>query len=298
MKLNTGDIITAIIIFISAADFFIYACLFLSYMVPVPYKSNDLGTKITSSCVIIFTVLFKLSYIPVFSIPLKPLIGFIFPYGGIFTDILTYMNVSFSIIPVFTASLSLIIQQLYAPNNTEFNRKINIIMPIYNEKPEALIEAVNSVKNLLYPKDNIHLYLSFDEGVLENGINSDAFYAILETCNISHTDMRYRIDDETNGFKMSICRFKHGGKKSAQYGAFKEIEEENDNLDDSLLLFIDSDVILHNKCLIEFTKYMEHYNKSGLTGMINCIASQTNSILSYYQDAEYISGQIFWRNLV
>ena len=298
MVSNTSDIILAIIIFISAADFFIYAWLFLSYMVTVPYKARELSTKITSVFVIIFTIIFKLCYIPVFSIPLKKMFGFIFPYSGIFTNTLTYMNVSFSIIPVFLASWSTITQQICTIKNVEVNRKINIVMPIYNEKPEALMDAIKSVKNLLYPKELIHLYLSFDEGVLENGSNSDAFYEVIKSCNVSHTDTRYRIDhEETDGLKMSFCRFSHGGKKSAQFGAFKEIEKDNDNLKDSLVLFIDSDIILHEKCILEFLKYMEHYDKSGLTGMINCIASQTNSFISYYQDAEYISGQIFWRNL-
>lgn len=297
MGYSISDIIIAVIILISATDFFIYACLFLSYMVTVPYKSKELGTKVTSIFVIAFTIVFKLCYIPVFSIPLRRLIGFIFPYSGIFTNILTYMNISFSIVPVLLASWSSITQQVCPLENIEVNRKINIIMPIFNENPEALMDAIRSVKEVLYPKELIHLYLSFDEGVLENGVNSDAFNALIKTYNISDTDTRYRIDDETNGFKMSICRFPHGGKKSAQFGAFKEVERDNDNLNNSNVLFIDSDIILHKKCLLEFSKYMEYYNKCGLTGMINCIASKTNPFLSYYQDAEYISGQIFWRNL-
>ena len=42
---------------------------------------------------------------------------------------------------------------------------------------------------------------------------------------------------------------------------------------------------------------MEKYNKSCLTGMISCITSENKKFITYYQDVEYISGQMFWRNM-
>ena len=148
-----------------------------------------------------------------------------------------------------------------------------------------------------YPKELIHLYLSFDEGVFENGHNSSAFLTILNEFGFLESDTRERIDCVFDGLQISICRFKHGGKKSAQYGAFKEMELDNRELQNSLVFFIDSDIILKSDSLDEFTKYMKYYNKSALTGMITCVTKNQKSFLSYYQDSEYISGQIFWRNL-
>ena len=68
-------------------------------------------------------------------------------------------------------------------------------------------------------------------------------------------------------------------------------------LENSLIFFIDSDIILKPDSLDEFTKYMKYYDKSALTGMITCVTKNQKSFLSYYQDSEYISGKIFWRNL-
>jgi cellulose synthase/poly-beta-1,6-N-acetylglucosamine synthase-like glycosyltransferase len=168
-------------------------------------------------------------------------------------------------------------------------------MPIYNENAESLQKAINSVLNLDYPKKLIHLYMAFDEGVSDK--NSDGCVKFFEKYNLNPKDSRKRIDIDLDGVIVSICRFEHGGKKSAQYGAFKEMESDNNDLENVLVFFIDSDIILKSNALSHFTYYLKNYKKSALTGIISCIASENPNFLTFYQDIEYISGQIFWRNL-
>ena len=301
MTLTFLDIFKIVVVLISAADFIIYAMLFLSYMIYVPFKTIELSKKIISIGIMFFLIIFKICYIPIFVSPMKSVIKYDIPGGEIIITILTYLNVSFSIIPLFLSTYTLFLKHFELYNNGiqtyERDKIINIIMPIYNEKPQSLLNAIESVKKLHYPKELIHLYLSFDEGVFENGHNSSAFLTILSEFGFLESDTRERIDCVVDGLQISICRFKHGGKKSAQYGAFKEMELDNRELQNSLIFFIDSDIILKSDSLDEFTKYMKYYDKSALTGMITCVTKNQKSFLSYYQDSEYISGQIFWRNL-
>jgi chitin synthase len=173
-------------------------------------------------------------------------------------------------------------------------KRVNIIMPIYNETPTSLHRAIDSILNTDYPKQQLHLYLSFDEGVLD--YNSKAFINLLERYDLDITDKRERIDIDIEGVLISICRFDHGGKKSAQFGGFKMMENDNRSLLDSLVFFVDSDIILKHDALSNFTYYLDKHNKNALTGLISCIVSTTPNFLTYYQDIEYISGQIIWRN--
>jgi membrane glycosyltransferase len=139
-------------------------------MVYVPFKTNELSKKIISIGIMFFLVVFKVCYIPVFISPMKSVIKYEIPGGEIIITILTYLNVSFSIIPLFLFTYTLLLKHFKFYNNGiltyERDKIINIIMPIYNEKPQPLLNAIESVKKLHYPKELIHLYLSFDEGTI------------------------------------------------------------------------------------------------------------------------------------
>jgi cellulose synthase/poly-beta-1,6-N-acetylglucosamine synthase-like glycosyltransferase len=166
-------------------------------------------------------------------------------------------------------------------------------MPIYNETPEALWKAIESVRNLEYELDKVHLYLAFDDDT-----EPEAFKYIMQKWerDIEGSGRIIEIYDKIN---ISVCRFAHGGKKSAQQGAYNVIKSSHSQaeLKDSFLFFIDSDIQLKSDALWQFVRHMEIKGKNCLTGMITCVTSEKPSFLSYYQDIEYISGQIFWRNM-
>jgi chitin synthase len=293
--LSVADIIKIVITSISAIDFIIFVVLFLSFMVYVPYKAKETSTKIVSILIMIFFIVFKILHIPVFISTLP--INFRIPGSDIIIGVLTWTNILLAAVPLFLAVITAFIYKNPKKETLQKfqTKKVNIIMPIYNESPESLLKAVKSVLALDYPKQLIHLYLAFDEGVLPN--NSDAFVKLMEYYTLLPSDTRSRIDIDLEGVIVSICRFEHGGKKSAQFGAFKEMENDANDLENSLVFFIDSDIILKNDSLSQFTYFLETKNKSALTGIISCIASENPTFLTFYQDIEYISGQIFWRNL-
>jgi chitin synthase len=301
MGLNVSDYVKLIISGISFFDFIVFIILFLSFIVYVPYKSKELSTKIISVCIILFFIIYKMLYIPIFLSSISSISSISeidIPGSIIITSILLWINVVLSTITLILGVTTAFIKK--RPNEKELekcsDKYVNIIMPIYNENPDSLKKAIKSVLNLNYPKNLIHLYLAFDEGVLE--LNSEAYVKLMKSYNLDSMDERYKINIEDNGVLISICRFDHGGKKSAQYGAFKEVEKDNVNtkLEKSLIFFIDSDIILKKDSLSNFTYHMEHKKKSALTGMITCITSEKPNFLKFYQDVEYVTGQILWRN--
>jgi chitin synthase len=296
MVLSISEIITLVITVVSAIDFIVFVTLFLAFICVVPYKAKKLKTKIVSVIIIVFFIVFKTLHIPMF-LSTIPIIHLEIPYAYMVLEILTWSNIVLAIVPLLLAILTATYEKPEKEKLKELSKKkVNIIMPIYNEKPSALFNAIESVRHLEYPKHLIHLYLAFDDN-----LQPEAFMYMIEIFGLKdiidiEKDLIVNID--VDGLMISICRFKHGGKKSAQYGAFKLMESyyTPDVLKKSLLFFIDSDIILKPDSLAHFTYHMKTYNKTCLTGLISCIASGKPNFLTFYQDIEYISGQIFWRN--
>lgn len=294
--MDVADYIKIIVTGISFIDFLVFIWLFMSFIIYVPYKAKQKSIKIVSIFVILFFLLFKVLHIPVFLTTL-PNLGIEIKGKSTILMVLTLTNITLAVVPLVLGIITAFCFK--KPTQKDFDKitkkQINIIMPIYNEKPLALMKAIESVLNLDYPKELIHLYLAFDEDVSNQ--NSEAYTNLIDYYGLGRLDPSYRTDMLHNDMIVSICRFPHGGKKSAQYGAFKEMEKDNKNLQDSLVFFIDSDIILDQNCLSHFTYSMEKYNKSAMTGLITCITSENPSFLTFYQDIEYVSGQILWRNL-
>ena len=304
MNLSATDIIKLVITSVSLVDFLVFCMLYLSFIIVVPYKTNKTSTKIISVCVIIFFIGFKLMFIPVFLSTISYFQTNI-PGVDIILGILIWSNIMLAVVPLFLAIVTIVIYR--KPKHDiliqQDCKKVNIIMPIYNEDPKSLWRAIESVirLELATQKRNLILYLSFDEGLpKECQLNSDAFVKLMERFNIDPYDRRERINVDIDGILIAICRFEHGGKKSAQYGGFKEMEKDMKILEektDSLVFFIDSDIVLKSDSLLQFDYYLEKFKKSALTGLISCIASDNPKLITFYQDIEYISGQILWRNL-
>lgn len=101
------------------------------------------------------------------------------------------------------------------------------------------------------------------------------------------------------GPEFIINGFPHGGKRATQALTFKQITHDFAGLEENTyLLYIDSDIALHPDSMIEFIKAMEK-NKSlvGMTGFISAISSKKANFLWYFQDCEYVVGQIISRSL-
>ena len=205
---------------------------------------------------------------------------------------------------------------------------VNIVMPIYNEPLPSLMAAVNSIVDSKYPADRIELLMAFDDHQQTNlylstiyclthhvhntsGSISKTEYENIEE-NIQHLkkteSMNIDYPDvfiiEYRGIKITICRFPHGGKRHVQECAFHLLRKHQiTHSGKRLLLYIDSDIVLDNYAIHmlawEFVKPLSKKNcrPRGVTGLILCKTKGNYSILTALQDAEYIAGQTFIRQL-
>lgn len=180
--------------------------------------------------------------------------------------------------------------------------KTVVVMPVYKEEPSILIKAVNSVVDCEYPANCIHVFLSYDGGKVD-----EPYLQVLEHLGIPISLKSYpqSIDCTYKGARITVSRFKHGGKRHCQKQTFKLIDKvyaeylrRNDNL---FLLFIDSDCILDRVCLQNFLYDMELKpgSKRDMLAMTGIITSTTekNSLITILQDMEYVHGQLFERSV-
>jgi chitin synthase len=266
------------------------------FMSIISYKSKDISTKIISFIIILSFLSFKAMHIPIF-ISTISIVQIKIPYDYLMVAILSWINILLAIIPLLIAIYTGFVRK--RPNDEKLreyrDKNICIIMPIYNEDPIVLWDAIQSIMKLKYDLTKIHLYLSFDDDK-----TPDEFIYILEKWNFYNIELinNNKINIEDNGMRISICRSEHGGKKVAQKFAFMQIEKDytEEFLNNSFILLIDSDIKLKSDSLSQFIYHIDKYKKACLTGLITCSVSNKINLLLYYQDVEYVTGQIFWRN--
>ncbi|KAL5040488.1 hypothetical protein RTP6_007488 [Batrachochytrium dendrobatidis] len=176
--------------------------------------------------------------------------------------------------------------------------QIIVVMPIYNEEPEALINGVKSVVDSIYPSARVTVFLSFDYDQ-----ESPLFLHLMKFLTQNPTEEPGRYSNRTvlyyKGVQFVINRFPHGGKRGTQAHTFQQIKQMYSAVESqTYVLFVDSDIILYPDCMIEFVRAMEKgKNLVGMTGFISAISSRERNILLYCQDCEYLTSQVFWRSL-
>jgi chitin synthase len=180
--------------------------------------------------------------------------------------------------------------------------KIVVVMPVYKEPPDSLWTALNSVVDCDYPPECIHVFLSFD------GDDIDELY--LKTVDrlgipVAMKEFPKSIDVAYSGARVTISRFRHGGKRHCQKATYMLIEKIYKRYlsqhDDLFILFIDSDCILDPVCLQNFMYEMElkpgsDHNMLAMTGVITS-CSEKMSLLTLLQDMEYVHGQLYERSV-
>ena len=273
----------------------VFIFLFINFMRIVTWKSPKTSSKIISSFVIFIFICYKTIHIPIFMSTI-PFFNFEIPYFYIILGVLTWTNLILAGFPLLASVYSALVNSYISKEKLQQSatKDIFIIMPIYNENPKSLYKAIQSVQELQYDLKRIHLFLAFDDDQYP-----DAYNYLIEQYELQEQKEKKIIIIDIEGLKIYICRFKHGGKKSAQHGAFQLIEQFNSEslLKDSLIFLIDSDIQLKSDSLMQFTYYMQRYKRQCLTGLITCVNSENPNFLTFYQDIEYISGQLFWRNM-
>lgn len=180
--------------------------------------------------------------------------------------------------------------------------KTVIVMPVYKEDPAVLIKAIDSVVDCDYPASCIHVFLSYDGGLVD-----ESYLRVISHLGIPISLKAYpqSIDVAYKNARITVSRFKHGGKRHCQKQTFKLIDrvyaEYLKRKDDLFVLFIDSDCILDRLCLQNFMYDMElkpgsKHNMLAMTGVITS-TTEKNSLITVLQDMEYIHGQLFERSV-
>lgn len=180
--------------------------------------------------------------------------------------------------------------------------KAVVVMPVYKEDPAVLVKAIDSVVDSDYPRNCIHVFLSYD------GVAVDETYLrVIHRLGISIALETYpqSIDVVYKGVRITVSRFEHGGKRNCQKQTFKLIDKVYSDYiqykDDLFMLFIDSDCVLDKFCLQNFLYDMElkpgsKHNMLAMTGVITS-TTERNSLITVLQDVEYVHGQLFERSV-
>ena len=119
--------------------------------------------------------------------------------------------------------------------------------------PAVLIKVIDSVLDCDYPAPCIHVFLSYDGSLVD-----ESYLRVAHHLGIHMLLKIYpqSIDVTYKRARITVSRFKHGGKRHCQKLTFKlidniyaEVLKKHDNL---FVLFVDSDCILEGMCLQNF----------------------------------------------
>ncbi|KAG0085289.1 hypothetical protein BGZ92_009103 [Podila epicladia] len=174
-------------------------------------------------------------------------------------------------------------------------------MPVYNELPEVLHVAICSAIDGDYPKEHLHIFISFD-----NDATSDLYRALIRNLGVPADNDYYPpvLDLYFRGVQITVSRFPHGGKRLTQKKTFglinsiyKNYPEKTDHL---FVLFIDSDIVLPPATVANFMWDMQLKPGStkdllGMTGVITVTTKDDMTFINLLQDIEYVHGQFFGR---
>jgi len=176
--------------------------------------------------------------------------------------------------------------------------------------PQVLLAATISVCESKYPKQRLHIYLSFDDDAI-----SPLYLKTLQNLqvpSIPDNNYPYTMDIQFRGVRFTLSRFPHSGKRLTQRSTFDLIEQHYVKeiayvmetpfymqKDPIFLLFLDSDIILDSLAIQEFVLHMMKpgVDRVAVTGLITCSTSDHFNPLWVLQDIEYIQGQMLERCL-
>ena len=174
-------------------------------------------------------------------------------------------------------------------------------MPVYNELPEILHVAICSVIDGDYPKEHLHIFISFDNDAI-----TDLYRALIRNLGLPADGEWFSpvLDLYFRGVQITVSRFPHGGKRLTQkktFGLINSIYKEYpDKTDHLFVLFIDSDILLHPSTIANFVWDMQfrpnHSNDLlAMTGVITVTTKTEMTFINVLQDIEYVHGQFIGR---
>ncbi|KAI0244242.1 hypothetical protein L0F63_006367 [Massospora cicadina] len=301
---------------LALADYLIYSALFLYVFLFVIFESRTLFKAFVSTSVVVIFVAIRtiflpmiLSMVPYVWVPEVPPLLMEISFYACTSSYIVFFNA-----PV-VACLYFVIRFGFGGAKLKGGiidgsgkvPMVVILMPIYNEEPAPLFRAVESAIRSDYPSDKLHVLLAFDDES-----ESILYWDLLRRLKVLNREVhqQWRLEAEEDmflfpprlelvveGVRITICRFPHEGKSAAQGKGFRIIDEMyRAQATSTFLMYIDSDVILHDNAVYNFVSTLvTHPKMNAVTGYVTCRTSDRPNLLHYLQDAEYLEGQMFAR---
>ncbi|KAH8698390.1 chitin synthase D [Talaromyces proteolyticus] len=286
-------------------EWFLWLGAFLFGLCKVYAKAEHWSSRVIAVVMMILFTLLRGVFLPVmlFTLPLPSIITQYFP-SKLVKDLQWFAFYTFAVLlllPLVTNEVGRS-KRIKTALNAATAPKVVVVMPVYNEEPEVLIKAIDSVVRSDYPPSCIHVFVSFDgepAGHLWDPIAERLGIPIGARKKAQSIDVLYE------GVRITVSRFSHGGKRNCQKKTFKLIDKIYTDYvsqhDDLFILFIDSDCILDEACIQNFMYDMElkpgsQHDMLAMTGIITS-TTRTNSLITLLQDMEYIHGQLFERSV-
>lgn len=167
-----------------------------------------------------------------------------------------------------------------------------IVLPVYNETLELLVEGVNSMLKSNYPADRFQIHVAFDNNEL-----SDLYVRFTQHFGVydySNTSVSVSID----GVTLWIHRFPHAGKRLTQAKTWdfirSSIYTQKPDAEKSILLFTDSDNYMYDNALRNLARNFERNpGKLAFAGYMTCMSKGAWwNPLRLLQDTEYVAGEM------
>ena len=278
---------------------------YTSIFILLPVKLIIVGKlryKIASLFFMLLFLYLRLMYIPLILNLLPFQLAFEIPYflreQSFYVVLLSYSL--FGIVPIMCAMVSIFTQRIWKRKLRikEYPPKISVLMPIYNEDINDLLAAVHSVLDSEF-LGSITLYCTFDDDDM-----SPIYLSLLKEFNIPlaydlPTSVLIKINSGIGARELVVTRCVHGGKRVTQGNAWYLVQQRTSKSDRKHhhVLMMDSDVVLDRYAINNMACALERdLRKKAITGFLSCTNNgQWYNPLVYYQNAEYMQGQLVMR---
>lgn len=176
-----------------------------------------------------------------------------------------------------------------------------VVLPVYNETIELLVEGVDSIINSNYPKSLIQIHVSFDSDEL-----SKLYLGFVQHYNMIVDPEQKSMSTVVDGVTMWVHRFPHAGKRLTQAATWEFVKDlgwEKRDPERTILLFTDSDNYMYDNAIKNLAYSFERNTKKlAFAGYMTCMSSGsfkswadfTKMInpMRLLQDTEYVGGEM------
>jgi cellulose synthase/poly-beta-1,6-N-acetylglucosamine synthase-like glycosyltransferase len=171
-----------------------------------------------------------------------------------------------------------------------------IVLPVFNETLELLIDGVHSILYSNVDKNSIELHVAFDSDERSELYNAFlCHFGVENGTGASTISFSASVDGISGLSEVYIHKWKHSGKRLTQAKTFDFIRTIPRKEDNTIVLFTDSDNFLYPNALGNLAcLFTKHPNKLAFAGYMTCMSSGWSCLnpLRLIQDAEYVGGEI------